>query len=137
MRLAAVLHVRLRHTFLHMAGAHETAQSCMPLNCPHVVLIFLNCPYSIGIVCYVVGSLVALPAAWMLPVEALRRKVWAAAGWSSPVMCRYAPSGSQNMTCRIAQSIGCWTGSCMTCSVVVYAVHVHVSPSPQAGGTYH
>lgn len=28
----------------------------------------------VGIACYVVGSMLAVPAAWMLPVEALRRK---------------------------------------------------------------
>jgi hypothetical protein len=37
-------------------------------------------PCRVGIVCFVVGSLLALPAAWMLPVEALRRKVSLLAG---------------------------------------------------------
>lgn len=85
-------------------------------------------PCSIGIGCYVVGSLLALPAAWMLPVEALRRKVRAAAPactalWVAFRWGRLAAMGP----IRPAESV-----------LPATSANVHAMPPlPPAGRTHH
>lgn len=57
------LHRRLGFADI-MAHAHHTRLVALPPR-------YLG---RVGITCYVAGSMLAVPAAWMLPVEALRRK---------------------------------------------------------------
>ena len=51
-----------------------------PVGCSPPFVLLGSRLRSVGILCYVGGSLLALPAAWLLPVEALRRKVMPAPG---------------------------------------------------------
>ncbi len=85
---------------------------CTALLTSHTVWVVLLRPLHngrVGIACYVAGSMLAVPAAWMLPVEALRRKAsphqLVAPGAISLAPCLFAALAAQlamaECTCRL------------------------------------